>query len=79
MIGLGLIAHFGLFHLMALIWNRLGANVEPIINYPFYSVSLTDFWSNRWNLLHTGIYQEPISCTRLLQLWVLDLPLRWYS
>ncbi|NIX14459.1 MAG: hypothetical protein GWN11_00895, partial [Candidatus Dadabacteria bacterium] len=39
--GLGLIIHFGSFHLLALIWNKLGINVKPIINYPFCSVSLT--------------------------------------
>lgn len=52
---LGLIIHFGSFHLLALIWNKLGVNVKPIINYPFCSVSLTDFWSNRWNLAYRDL------------------------
>ena len=48
--GFGIFMHFGLFHLIALIWNKFGVNVKPVINSPLYSTSLTDFWSNRWNL-----------------------------
>lgn len=47
LIGLGLIIHFGIFHLLALIWNSIGINVRPIINFPLLATSLTDFWSKR--------------------------------
>ena len=58
--GLGLIIHFGSFHLLALIWNKLGVNVKPIINYPLCSVSLTDFWSTRWNLAYRDLSRSYI-------------------
>jgi len=58
--GLGLIIHFGSFHLLALIWNKFGVNAKPIINSPLYSVSLTDFWSNRWNLAYRDLSRNYI-------------------
>jgi len=58
--GLGLIIHFGSFHLLAIIWNILGINVKSIINSPLYSVSLTDFWSNRWNLAYRDLSRSYI-------------------
>ncbi len=58
--GLGLIIHFGSFDLLAIIWNKLGINVKSIINSPLYSVSLTDFWSNRWNLAYRDLSRNYI-------------------
>ena len=49
MIGLVLILHFGLFHLLAAYWNRRGIPVEPIMNRPLQSQSLAEFWGARWN------------------------------
>jgi Membrane bound O-acyl transferase family len=50
LIGLGLVVPFGLFHLMALAWLRAGRHARPIMDRPFWSVSLTEFWGRRWNL-----------------------------
>lgn len=50
LIGLGLIVPFGLFHLMALAWLAVGRHARPIMDRPFWSVSLTEFWGRRWNL-----------------------------
>jgi alginate O-acetyltransferase complex protein AlgI len=58
--GLGLIIHFGSFHLLALVWNKIGRNVKPIINFPLLSLSLTDFWSNRWNLAYRDLSRNYI-------------------
>jgi Membrane bound O-acyl transferase family len=50
MIGLVLMLHFGLFHLVALIWQEAGFGAQPIMRSPWKAESLSDFWSSRWNL-----------------------------
>jgi hypothetical protein len=50
MIGLILLLHFGSFQLIALVWQRLGVNAEPIMSAPLRSTSLSEFWGKRWNL-----------------------------
>lgn len=49
MIGLVLLLHFGVFELLALGWRAWGVNVEPIMNSPWRSTSLGEFWGRRWN------------------------------
>lgn len=49
MIGIVLLLHFGLFHLLALMWQANGRNVDPIMRAPLLAKSLADFWGNRWN------------------------------
>ena len=49
MLGLILILHFGLFQLLALSWQAVGVDAKPIMNAPWRSVSLSEFWSRRWN------------------------------
>jgi len=49
LLGLILLLHFGSFHLIALFWQTLGVNAQPIMSKPRLSKSLSEFWSKRWN------------------------------
>ena len=50
MVGLILTLHFGLFQMVALLWQHLGVRAEPIMRAPLRSTSLAEFWGKRWNL-----------------------------
>lgn len=58
-IGLVLVLHFGVFHLLALAWR-----VEPVMRSPMQGTSLGDFWGRRWNLafheLAVRLVYEPV-------------------
>ena len=48
--GLIFVLHFGSFHLIALFWQTMGVDAEPIMSNPIASTSLSEFWGKRWNL-----------------------------
>jgi hypothetical protein len=49
MIGVVLMLHFGLFHLLSLAWRAAGVSATPLMQSPLRAVSLAEFWGKRWN------------------------------
>jgi hypothetical protein len=50
MIGLVLMLHFGVFHLLSCTWRAIGVDAPPLMNSPAASASLNEFWGRRWNM-----------------------------
>jgi hypothetical protein len=48
--GLIFLLHFGSFHLIALFWQTMGIDAQPIMSKPVLSKTLSEFWGKRWNL-----------------------------
>lgn len=62
LVGIGLLLHFGVLHLLSLAWRRAGFAATPIMQRPAAANSLIDFWGRRWNtafrdLAHQLVYQ----------------------
>lgn len=49
MIGIVLILHFGILHLISCGWRSIGVQAPPLMNRPLASTSLSEFWGRRWN------------------------------
>src|SRR5690606_6961045 len=50
MIAASVILHFGIFNLMAALWQWRGIDATPLFRAPLKSRTLAEFWSRRWNL-----------------------------
>jgi len=49
MSGLVFALHFGVFHLLSLVWRSAGVQAMPVMCNPLRSTSLAEFWGRRWN------------------------------
>ena len=49
-LGLLMLVHFGVFHLLTLCWQSAGVPAAPIMRAPLAAVSVSAFWGGRWNL-----------------------------
>ena len=63
MTGIAFTLHFGLFHLLSVMWRRANCDARPVMNAPILATSLSDFWSRRWNLAfrdlaHTYVFRR---------------------
>jgi alginate O-acetyltransferase complex protein AlgI len=74
MVGVVSILHFGLSHVLSLLWRAAGVDAEHIMQKPVLARSLSDFWGRRWNLAfrdlaHRFVFQplaprvSPVSAT----------------
>jgi hypothetical protein len=50
LIGLSLILHFGIISISAGMWRLNGVNTYYLFRRPAKALSLTEFWSKRWNI-----------------------------
>jgi alginate O-acetyltransferase complex protein AlgI len=50
MVGVSVVMHFGLIHLMSIGWRAAGVDAPPVMNRPLLAVSVGDFWSKHWNV-----------------------------
>jgi alginate O-acetyltransferase complex protein AlgI len=58
MLGAVLIVHFGVFHLLSLIWRARGINAQPIMRSPVTATALSRFWSGAWNAAFSDFMHE---------------------
>jgi alginate O-acetyltransferase complex protein AlgI len=58
MIGIILMLHFGLFHLLSLGLQAAGFNARPNMRAPMRAGSLAEFWGHRWNTAFNTLVRE---------------------
>ena len=58
MVGIVLLFHCGIVHLLALYWQRAGFGAAPIMLAPVRATSLSEFWGVRWNRGFSDLTRE---------------------
>jgi alginate O-acetyltransferase complex protein AlgI len=53
LVGISLILHFGLLVILTGLLRAIGIDVMPLFRAPLLSVSLREFWGQRWNIAFT--------------------------
>jgi hypothetical protein len=66
MLGVVFFLHFGVFELIAALWNKAGIRVKPVMQSPIGAMSLAEFWGRRWNtafndLAHALVFRPLVS------------------
>ena len=60
MIGIVLLVHFGIFHLISLGWRAFGIDARPIMRMPAAADSLSRFWGGRWNAAFSDLMRDQV-------------------
>jgi alginate O-acetyltransferase complex protein AlgI len=55
MIGLVMAFHFGIFHMLELVWRSAGVDAGGIMRKPLRSTSVGEFWGKRWNAAYRDL------------------------
>lgn len=50
MFGMILVLHFGIFELLALTFQAMNVDAQPLMNKPLLARSVAEFWNKRWNV-----------------------------
>jgi len=50
MLGIVLVLHFGLFHVLSCVYRQADIDAVPIMKWPLTSRGVSEFWGQRWNL-----------------------------
>lgn len=58
MIGTVCLLHFGMLHLLSLIWRAMGISAKPIMQSPLAVTSLSKFWGGGWNTAFSDMMNE---------------------
>jgi alginate O-acetyltransferase complex protein AlgI len=48
--GIVFVLHFGVMHVLSVLWRAAGVDAQPIMNAPILAANLSEFWGQRWNL-----------------------------
>jgi hypothetical protein len=58
MTGIVSVLHFGVSHLLSLVWRSFGVNARHIMDKPLLARSVSDFWGRRWNLAFRDLMHQ---------------------